>query len=87
MSGLEFVADYFDDLTIHSPSQEDHLLHIQEVFNRMREANLKANWDKCERAKSEIFLLGYIISADGVKMDPNEIKTVLDWPKPTKANQ
>jgi hypothetical protein len=87
MDGLEFVADYFDDLTIHSSSLEDHLSHIQVVFDRMRGANLKANWDKCEWAKNEIFLLGYIISADGVKMDPSKIKTVRDWPVPKKANQ
>ncbi|KAH6561058.1 hypothetical protein BASA60_000143 [Batrachochytrium salamandrivorans] len=35
--------------------------------------------------KSEIKYLGYIISADGLRMDPSKISAVQSWPTPKKV--
>ena len=45
-------------------------------------ASLFANAKKCEFDKSHIEYLGYIISAQGVQMNPKKLTTVTDWPFP-----
>ena len=47
LGDLSFVKIYLDDITIHSKSFEDHIQHVRIVLQRLKEANLKLNGDKC----------------------------------------
>ncbi|GBM78407.1 Retrovirus-related Pol polyprotein from transposon gypsy [Araneus ventricosus] len=51
-------------------------------FKRLRKANLNLSPKKCRFFRKEISHLGHIISADGVKTDPEKTKAVVDWPRP-----
>ena len=44
---LEELDDYLDDIIIYSYSFEEHLLHLQLVFDKLRAAGLKLNPSKC----------------------------------------
>ena len=44
----------------------------------LRENQLYAKPSKCEFFKSEVVYLGFILGADGVKMDPAKIKTIVE---------
>ena len=35
IEGLDFVKMYIDDVLLHSQSEQEHLLHLQEVFARL----------------------------------------------------
>src|SRR5260221_9277377 len=48
---------------------------------------LCANAAKCEFDKSEVQYLGYIISADGIKMNPQKLATIVDWPEPSSVKE
>ncbi|GBM50685.1 Retrovirus-related Pol polyprotein from transposon opus [Araneus ventricosus] len=61
---------------------EEHLNNIRKVFQRLQKANLKLSTKKCRFLRKEVSYLGHIISADGVKTDPEKTKTVVDWPRP-----
>ena len=41
LEGLSFAMTYLDDIIIFSNSEEEHLLHLEEVFHRLRKAGLK----------------------------------------------
>ena len=41
LEGLNFTITYLDDIIIFSNSEEEHLLHLEEVFHWLREAGLK----------------------------------------------
>ena len=41
LEGLNFMMTYLDDIIIFSKSEEEHLLHLEEVFRWLREAGLK----------------------------------------------
>jgi hypothetical protein len=77
-----FLLIFFDDLLIYSKTWEDHLRHINEILNIMKEQSLYAKETKCEFGMTKILYLGHIISAQGVRVDPEKIQAILDWPTP-----
>jgi len=78
----KFVSVYLDDITIYSKTFKDHLQHLQLVFNRLREVDLKLGEEKCEFAKTELCLLGHRIGREGRKPDPAKVEVVRNWPTP-----
>ena len=78
----KFVIVYLDDILIFSKNLEEHLLHIRSVFERLREEKLLINLKKCSFAKKELVYLGFVISPEGLKMDPEKVKAILEWPTP-----
>lgn len=73
---------YLDDILIFSKTQADHDDHVKDVLTRLRVAGLYANANKCEFDKSQVEYLGYIVGADGIKMNPKKLQTIADWPAP-----
>ena len=66
LEGLNFAMTYLDDIIIFSNSEEEHLLHLEEVFRRLKEAGLKMKRSKCDFFKSQIHYLGHLISENGI---------------------
>lgn len=89
LRGLEYRSAliYIDDIIIFSKTVDEHLLHLEEVFSRLRDANLKLNPKKCEFAKQELEYLGHIVTPQGIKPCPNKIKAVQEFPKPRNLKQ
>ena len=73
---------YIDDIIVWSDNFENHLQHLDLIFQRLREANLTLKPTKCVFAKSEVTYLGHIISHDGIKVDPSKIQAVQSFPLP-----
>ena len=70
---------------IFSKILEEHLIHICKVFEKLREENLLINLKKCSFVKKELVYLGFVVSREGLKMDPNKVKAMLEWPTPRSA--
>src|ERR1700759_3087501 len=68
MAGLNFksLIVYIDDILVYSPTFEQHCKDLQEVFSRLRHANLRLHPKKCNFAKKSTIYLGHRISADGI---------------------
>ena len=77
---------YIDDLICHSMNFEDHLGHLRKIFEILRVANLKLKLTKCNFAQPSVKFLGHIVSKEGIKPDPNNIKVVRDFKTPTKVH-
>ncbi|GBM89547.1 Retrovirus-related Pol polyprotein from transposon 297 [Araneus ventricosus] len=73
---------YLDDIIIVGRTFQEHLKNIRKVFQRLKKANLKLSPKKCRFFRKEVSYHGHIISADGVKTDPEKTKSVVDWPRP-----
>jgi len=84
LSGLqgEEVFVYMDDIVIYATSLEEHERKYNLLMERLRNANLKLQPDKCEFLKTEVTYLGHVISKDGVKPDPKKLEAVKQFPRP-----
>ncbi|GKV03596.1 hypothetical protein SLEP1_g15871 [Rubroshorea leprosula] len=70
---------------MHLMNQE-HLDHLRQVFEVLREQKLYANLKKCSFLTTSVTFLGYIITAQGIKMDPSKIDAIVNWPTPTSMH-
>ncbi|GBM91843.1 Retrovirus-related Pol polyprotein from transposon 297 [Araneus ventricosus] len=73
---------YLDDIIIVGRTFEEHFNNIRKVLQRLQKTNLKLSPKKCRFFRKEVSYLGHIISADGVKTNPEKTKAVVDWPRP-----
>ena len=78
----KFVAVYLDDIIIFSVTFEEHIQHLQQIFQQLRKAGLKLGRDKCEFGKTELAFLGHIVSGNGIAPDPSKIEKIRDFPIP-----
>jgi hypothetical protein len=53
----------------------------------LRDQQLYAKYNKCEFWLGKVPFLGYVISSDGISMDPNKVWDVLDWKPPRTMHQ
>lgn len=84
LQGLNHYATaYLDDILIYSETLEDHLVHLQNVFNRLREHGLKLKLKKCSFLRSETHYLGFIINSRGIQPDPQKVEAIKSLPAPT----
>ena len=81
-----FVVCYLDDILIYSSNQEEHKHHIRLVLQKLRDVGLYAKLEKYVFHKPQVEFLGYIISDQGLKMDPKKVQTIMDWSIPKSVS-
>jgi hypothetical protein len=81
-----YASAYLDDIMIWSQSREEHIKHLRIVIRKLREAGLYADITKCEFFVTETKFLGVIVSTEGLRMDPEKVKTIADWQRPRDNN-
>ena len=78
----DFCSAYLDDILVYSENEADHMDHCPKVCERLLEAGLHLDIDKCEFSVKRVSYLGMILSTEGLEMEPSKIKTILDWALP-----
>ncbi|GFU88767.1 retrovirus-related Pol polyprotein from transposon 412 [Trichonephila clavipes] len=89
LKGLTFEACliYLDDVIIGGRTFEEHLQNIRKVLSKLSDANLKLNPSKCKFFQKEVNYLGHIISAEGVRTDPEKVSAVKNWKRPENLRE
>ena len=78
----EFCSAYLDDILIYSKTREEHHEHVRKVLLKLQEHGLQADIDKCEFYVQRTKFLGLIVTTDGIEMDPEKIRSILEWQPP-----
>ena len=69
-----FLTIYVDDLLITSRSFDEHIKHLELLFNRLKKHNLKLKFSKSLFCRFEVPYLGIILPREGIKPDPEKLK-------------
>ena len=80
----DFVQAYLDDIIIYSKTWKEHTQHVQTVLGKLREAGLQVDIKKSKFFVQETTFLGLVVSTEGLKMDPQKIEVIAQWPIPMK---
>lgn len=78
---------YLDDVIIHSSTISEHKQRLRGVFDKLREANLKVNLNKCQFAEAQVHYLGHVVSERGVQPDPTKLKAIKEYPRPKSVRE
>ena len=81
------VMCYVDDVVIATPTLEDHIERLDEVFACMKRSGLKCKPSKCEILKDSIKYLGRMVYRHGIRPDPDAVEAVLTWKSPKTEHQ
>ena len=73
----KFVVIYLDDIIVFSQSDEEHMKHLKQTFLKCRKYGLSLNPKKSHFVVQEGRLLGNLLSADGIRIDPERVKAIL----------
>src|SRR5260370_14288140 len=73
---------YLDNILIYSDSLDNHHLHVSEILCHLQEASLYANPKKCVFHTDTVEYLGFILSPEGLRMDPSKVDAIQSWPEP-----
>lgn len=87
LSGLPFVFVYIDDILIASSGSEEHLVHLEAVFTRLKEFHLAINVEKCEFGKTELIFLGHFITINGFKPLSERVEAIKSIPRPKVVHE
>ena len=72
----QFVIAYVDDLIVYSETLEDHIVHLQKLFERLHASNVKLNPSKVQFFKNKVSFLGFIIENGECSPDPEKLKSL-----------
>ena len=74
---------YLNNILIYTEDAgQAHVNAVQWMLNKLRKHGLFANLKKCRFYKYEVRFLGYVVSAQRVKMEDEQIEVVKNWPEP-----
>ena len=78
----EKVAVFIDDVIVGTETEKGHNELVEEVIRRLEENNLYVKPEKCKWKVREVEFLGVVIGPEGIKMEKEKVKGVLEWPTP-----
>jgi hypothetical protein len=78
----KFVIIYLDDILIYNKSEVEHLKHLAIVMKKLQLEKLLINMRKSSFMKTELIYLSFFISANELKMDPDKVEVIKNWPSP-----
>lgn len=81
------VFNYLDDLFVFSRSFPEHLLHLKQALETLRESGLTLSPSKCSFAAGTAKCLGYIITRNGYKPDPSKVEVIKTMKPPTNKTE
>lgn len=78
---------YLDDIVVFSQTWEEHLIHIADVLEKLRTANLTASLEKSKLCRSKLLFLGFVIDQEGLRVNPSKLEAIEKFPSPTTKTE
>ena len=85
--GQTFVWFYLDDVFVASNTFDQHVKHLQKVFNQFRQYGFTVHPHKCDFARHELKFLGHIWTREGIKPDATKVEVMQNFPAPKSVTE
>ena len=79
------MASFIDNIIIGTEREEEHDKIVEEVVKRLAENNLYVKPEKCKWKMKKVEFLEVVIEPEGIKIEEEKVKGVLDWPTPKRV--
>jgi len=76
------VAAFIDDMIVGIETEERHDELVAEVIKRLEANDLYVKPEKCKWKVRKVRFLRVVIGPEGIKMEKEKVKEVLEWPTP-----
>jgi RNase adaptor protein for sRNA GlmZ degradation len=76
------IEVYMDDIIVKSEEEEEHCQNMRKLFERLRRYQLKLNLVKCSFKVKSRKMLGFVVSSQGIEVDPDKVKVIQAMPTP-----
>jgi len=76
--GVDFLKCYIDDVLVHSKGFLQHLAHLEELFKRLHEVNMKIHPKKCEFVVTSVVYLRHKNLPNGIMVHWAKIVAILE---------
>ncbi|CAF4860464.1 unnamed protein product, partial [Rotaria socialis] len=83
----QYSLAYLDDVIIYSPTFDQHLQHLDDILNRLNDANFRLNINKCQIAQTAIDYLGRHIEHSNIRPNADNIRALVETLQPTTAKE
>ena len=85
LTGLQGVQCQMDDILVFGKDEAEHDSRLQAVLQRIEDAGVTLNPEKCEFKKKELTFLGHIIDPEGIRADPEKTVAIRKMHPPTSV--
>ena len=76
------VVVFIDNVIVGTEMKERHDELVVEIIKRLEENDLYVKLEKCKWKVREVGFLGVVIGPEGIKMEEEKVKGILEWPTP-----
>jgi glycerophosphoryl diester phosphodiesterase len=87
LGDLQGVDSYIDDILIHTPTWEEHVKLLDEVFKRLKEAGFTVRPSKCRIGETNIEFIGHRLQDGEIRPLEDNIEKIKSSPRPTTQTQ
>lgn len=78
---------YVDDIVVFSKTIQEHCDRLENVFDKIRQANLRFSYTKSKFGYTQVTFLGIVVNENGFSPDPDKIKTVEAYKTPSTVTE
>ena len=87
LQDCEGVCVEIDDILVHGKDKQEHDARLKTVLQKLEEANVTLNSEKCEFSKTEIHYLGHLINGKGISADPEKVRAIIEMSSPSSIQE
>ena len=87
LQGIEKVTCYLDDILITGKSDEEHLMNLSDVLQRLQNHGVCLKLEKCRFMEDSVEYLGHRVDSKGLHTTDSKLKAIVDAPPPRNAQE
>jgi hypothetical protein len=84
---MPYVYPYIDNIVFASKDWQEHELHAKAIIERLTSVDLTIKPTSVNLGNTSIRILGHVIDQNGISIDPEKKRIILEWPKPKTGVQ